>query len=294
MSNSLNIPSLNAQLSLSENIDDEIEKIISQTTLTRSNIEELVFSLLDLTSLEGNDTINKIQSMVDKAVKLDSILSKNIAAICVYPTFAKLVGRQLKPTKIQTASVAGSFPSGQSSIDIKLQEIEWAISQGANEIDMVISRGKLLEGKYVEVFDEIKAIKKVCGDTHLKVILETGELKTLENIRIASDIAIYAGADFIKTSTGKISEGATLKSVYVMLLAIKDYYQKTGKKIGIKPSGGIREFEHALEYLKLTQHILGEEWLTPDLFRFGASSLANNVLNNISVNTQNNSLKNYF
>ena len=206
----------------------------------------------------------------------------NVAAICVYPTFAKLVSKTIKPTKVNTACVAGAFPSGQSALAIKLQEIKWAIEEGATEIDMVISRGKLLEGKYQEVFDEIVAIKKCCGKTHLKVIIESGELQNNQNIRIASDIAMYAGADFIKTSTGKISEGATYNSVYIMLTAIKDYYAATGIKVGMKPAGGISDIATATNYLKLVENIVGKDWLSPKLFRFGASSLAKAVLNKLN------------
>jgi deoxyribose-phosphate aldolase len=255
----------------------------------------LILNLIDLTSLEGADTNAKIESMCNKVLALEKYESiPNVAAICVYPTFAKLVNQKLSNTTINTACVAGAFPSGQSSLTVKLQEIEWAINEGATEIDMVISRGKLLEGNFQEVFDEIVAIKKCCGEVHLKVIIESGELQNTKNIRIASDLAMYAGADFIKTSTGKISEGATYQSVYIMLNAIKDFYSATDKKIGMKPAGGIADIETATNYLKLIENTIGQDWFNNHLFRFGASRLANNVLNELSVIVNEPTLKDHF
>ena len=258
-------------------IDTELENM-DTTSAYRS-----ILSMIDLTTLEGSDNVKRISELCTQAkdFELESENIPHVAAVCVYPPFIKQAKDLLKDKTIQVASVAGAFPSGQSPIEVKLAEISYAVDQGADEIDMVISRGKFLEGDYQTVFDEIKAIKEVCGNSHLKVILETGELKTLENIRKASDIAIYAGGDFIKTSTGKIQPAATEEAFVIMLDAIKEYYENTGKKIGIKPAGGISEPEDALRYYALIKNILGEEWITPELFRFGASRLASKVYDKI-------------
>jgi deoxyribose-phosphate aldolase len=202
----------------------------------------------------------------------------NVAAVCVYPTLVRVAKKELEGTKINVASVATAFPSGQSILEIKLSDTKFAVNEGADEVDMVISRGRFLAGEYNFVYDEIAAVKEACGKAHLKVILETGELDTLDNVRKASDIAIYAGADFIKTSTGKISPAATMPVTFVMLNAIKDYYKKTGIKIGMKPAGGISTAKIALQYLVMLNETLGDDWMNKDLFRFGASSLANDVL----------------
>ena len=194
----------------------------------------------------------------------------------------KTAKENLKDSNILVASVAGAFPAGQSPISIKVAEVKYAIEQGADEIDMVISRGKLIEGNYKVVFDEITAIKKACNNTHLKVILETGELQTIKNIRKASELAINAGADFIKTSTGKINPAATETAFIIMLDTIQEYYDKTGIMVGIKPAGGIRESVQAIRYYCLVKEILGEKWLNSNYFRIGASSLANNILNDIN------------
>lgn len=291
------IPSLNPNFNFETDIEEKIKAILSVSSPFSNNVDELttMFSLIDYTSLEGADTTSKITGMCDKVLALEKYNSiPNVAAICVYPTFAKLVNGKLQNTNVNTACVAGAFPSGQSSLAIKLQEIEWAIKEGATEIDMVISRGKLLEGKYEEVFEEITAIKKCCGDVHLKVIIESGELQNTKNIRIASDLAMYAGADFIKTSTGKISEGATYSSVYVMLNAIKEFESATNKKIGMKPAGGIADIETAANYFKIINATVGKDWFDNHLFRFGASRLANNVLNELAVLVNEPSLKNHF
>jgi len=274
------IPSIKEDFSAS--VTAQINKIISKPLSISDETEvlRLIFSCIDLTTLEGADTTEKIEGMCQAVLDLEARNDiPNVAAICVYPTFAKIVSEKLKTTNVNTTCVAGAFPSGQSSIEIKLQEVKWAIEEGATEIDMVISRGKLLEGKYQEVFDEIFAVKECCGDAHLKVIIESGELQNNQNIRIASDLAIYAGADFIKTSTGKISEGATYNSVYIMLAAIKEYYNATGIKVGMKAAGGISDLETATNYLKIVENTTGKDWLSPTLFRFGASSLAKAVLN---------------
>ena len=242
-----------------------------------------ILSLIDLTTLEGSDTEKKIISLCNKAkgYKLKGKGIPNVAAVCVYPPFVKIAKKNLEDTGIKVASVAGAFPSGQSPLFVKIEEVKYAINEGADEIDMVISRGKFLEGNYQEVFDEIAAIKDVCGDKHLKVILETGELESLKNIRKASEIAINAGADFIKTSTGKISPAATEPAFIVMLDTIKEYYEKTEKMIGIKPAGGISEPWQALNYLVLVKDILGDKWLNKNYFRIGASRLADKILTEI-------------
>jgi deoxyribose-phosphate aldolase len=291
------IPSLKSSFKHKVDIYKELEEMLL-IPFSENDQEQLlkrIFNLIDLTSLEGGDTFAKIETMCNKVLQLEiEPQIPNVAAICVYPTFARLVSQKLLHTNINTACVSGAFPSGQSSIEVKLKEIEWSINEGATEIDMVISRGKLIEGNYQEVFNEIVAIKKCCGKTHLKVIIESGELGCYRKIRIASDLAMYAGADFIKTSTGKITEGATYSSVYIMLNAIKDFYTATGIKIGMKPAGGIVDVVTAGNYLKLVEQIVGQDWLNNKLFRFGASSLANNVLNEIAVKLKLTQLENYF
>lgn len=258
--------------------ENKIETIIQSISITKPNKNdlELVLSLIDLTTLEGSDTTDKIIQLCKKAIQ------NNVAAVCVYPVFANLAKNELKNSNIKLACVAGAFPSGQLPLDLRLKEADFAIAEGADEIDMVISRGKLLEKKYDFIFDEVQKFKTVCGNKKLKVILETGELQNLNNIYIASQIAIDAGADFIKTSTGKISENATLQSVCIMLLAIKNHFEKTGKKVGIKPSGGIADCATALKYIQLTKEILGKEWLQPNLFRFGASRLVDNTIRELN------------
>jgi deoxyribose-phosphate aldolase len=202
----------------------------------------------------------------------------NVAAVCVYPSMVRIAKTALNGTDVKVASVSTAFPSGQSTREIKIADTKFAVDEGADEIDMVISRGKFLAGEYNFVFDEIASIKEACGKARLKVILETGELCTLDNVRKASDIAIYAGADFIKTSTGKIQPAATMQVTYTMLMAIKDYYDATGIMIGMKPAGGISTSKLALHNLVMVKEILGNNWLNNEWFRFGASSLANDVL----------------
>ena len=201
-----------------------------------------------------------------------------VAAVCVYPSMVKIAKEALKSHPIEIASVATAFPSGQSTEDIKIADTKFAVDQGATEIDMVISRGKFLQGEYNYVFDEIATIKEACGNARLKVILETGELVTLDNVRKASDLAILAGADFIKTSTGKIQPAATMQVTYVMLMAIKDYFDATGKMVGMKPAGGISTAKLALHNLVMVNELLGPKWLNKEWFRIGASSLANDIL----------------
>lgn len=239
-----------------------------------------VLSMVDLTTLEGKDTPAKVKQLCYKAQHLHDSYADlpNVAAVCVYPTLVRVAREALGESGINVAAVATYFPSGQSSLQVKLDDTRYAVDEGANEIDMVISRGKFLSGEYNYIFDEIAAVKEACGEAHLKVILEVGELDTYDDVRLASDIAMDAGADFIKTSTGKIPKAASIPVTLVMLYAIRDHYLKTGKRIGMKPAGGISNSKLALHYLVMVKETLGADWLTPDLFRFGASSLANDVL----------------
>jgi len=247
---------------------------------TKINGLKLALNMIDLTTLEGKDTDGKVKQLCYKAMHLHDVYAglPNVAAICVYPSMVSVAKKALGDSGIKVASVATAFPSGQSTRDIKIRDTKFAISQGADEIDMVISRGKFHQGEYNFVFDEIAAIKEACGNARLKVILETGELGTYDKVRKASDIAMYAGADFIKTSTGKISPAATVPVTLVMLEAIRDFYYKTGKKIAMKPAGGISKAKLALHYLVMLNEVLGEGWMNNEWFRFGASSLANDIL----------------
>ncbi|PBQ34860.1 deoxyribose-phosphate aldolase [Sphingobacteriaceae bacterium] len=241
---------------------------------------KLALNMIDLTTLEGKDTEGKIKQLCYKALHLADDLTDvpTVAAICVYPNHVKTAKTALSGSSVKVASVATAFPSGNSSLEVKLSDTKFAVEEGADEIDMVISRGQFLKGNYSFVFDEIAAIKETCGKARLKVILETGELSTLENVRKASDIAMYAGADFIKTSTGKIQPAATMPVTLIMLEAIKDFHYKTNKVIGMKPAGGISTAKNALQYLVMVNETLGEAWLTNEYFRFGASGLANDIL----------------
>ena len=238
-----------------------------------------ILNVIDLTTLEGSDNAEKVRNLCEKALSFEdkTLGIKTTAAVCVYPPFAAQAKSILKGTPVRVACVAGAFPAGQSPIEIKIAEVAYAVAQGADEIDMVISRGKFLEGDYRTVYNEIAAIKAACGDAHLKVILETGELQTADNIYKASQIAIAAGADFIKTSTGKIKVNATPESFLVMLDAIKDFHEKTGKMIGIKPAGGIADAPTAIQFLKILENVLGEKWLTNEYFRIGASRLSDKI-----------------
>ena len=240
----------------------------------------MVLSMIDLTTLEGKDTPNKVRQMCYKAQHLHDVYEglPTVAAVCVYPSMVSFAREALKDSTIKIASVSTAFPSGQAPFEVKKMDTQFAIDAGADEIDMVISRGKFLAGEHEFVFDEIAAIKEICGSKRLKVILETGELATLDQVRRASDIAIHAGADFIKTSTGKIQPAATMQVTYAMLMAIRDHFGRTGKMVGMKPAGGISTSKLALHNLVMVNEILGEAWLTNEWFRFGASSLANDVL----------------
>jgi deoxyribose-phosphate aldolase len=236
-------------------------------------------SMMDLTTLEGMDTPGKVRHLCQKALapmpaRYDC---PRVAAVCVYPNFVKTAKQLTAGSGVNVASVATAFPSGQSPLKIKLEDVKFAVREGADEIDMVIDRGAFLAGEFNKVFDEIAAVRQACGEAHLKVILETGELKTYDNVRLASEIAMRAGGHFIKTSTGKVSPAATLPVTLVMLEAIRDYFYATGEMIGMKPAGGIRTAKEALQYLVMVKETLGAAWLSPDWFRFGASSLLTDV-----------------
>lgn len=248
---------------------------------------KMALSMIDLTTLEGKDTNGKVRQMCYKAMHLHDELPglPTVAAVCVYPEMVASARKYLGSSGVKIASVATAFPSGQSSLDIKLLDTKQAIEAGADEIDMVISRGKFHQGEYNFVFDEIASIKEACGNKRLKVILETGELGDLENVALASRLAIDAGADFIKTSTGKIQPAATMEVTLVMLEVIRDYYFETGKMIGMKPAGGISNSKLALHYLIMLKETLGDAWLTNEWFRFGASSLANDLLKQLVKQT---------
>ena len=264
-------------------IEERVARITARSIKKESKMQGLLMALnmIDLTTLEGADTEEKVKQLCFKAHHLHDEIPglPTTAAVCVYPNFVKLAVNELKGTGVKVAAVATAFPSGQSSAEIKLLDTKMAVDNGADEVDMVISRGKFHSGEYNFVFDEIAMIKEACGkNVRLKVILETGEIGTLDKVRQASDIAMYAGADFIKTSTGKIKPAATLPVTLVMLEAIRDYYYKTGIMIGMKPAGGISNSKLALHYLLMVKETLGGKWLTNEYFRFGASSLANDVL----------------
>jgi deoxyribose-phosphate aldolase len=245
---------------------------------------KMALSMIDLTTLEGKDTQGKVKQLCYKAEHLHDAVPglPTVAAVCVYPSMVSVAKKALNHTNIKVASVATAFPGGQSPLAVKIADTKFAVEQGADEVDMVISRGKFMEGNYAYVFDEIAAIKEACGNARLKVILETGELATLDDVRLASDLAIHAGADFIKTSTGKIQPAATMPVTLTMLMAIKDHYDKTGVMVGMKPAGGISTSKLALHYLVMVNEVLGEKWLSNEWFRFGASSLANDILMQIA------------
>lgn len=263
-------------------VEERVARFQKRSIKTSSKMDGLrmVLNMIDLTTLEGKDTPGKVRQMCYKAIHLhDSFPGlPTVAAVCVYPSMVGLAKSMVKNSSVKVASVSTAFPSGQAPLDVKISDTKFAVDQGADEIDMVISRGKFLSGEYAFVFDEIAKIKEVCGKARLKVILETGELATLDNVRKASDIAIYAGADFIKTSTGKIQPAATMQVTYTMLMAIRDYFDETGIMIGMKPAGGISNSKLALHNLVMVKELLGNKWLTNEWFRFGASSLANDVL----------------
>jgi deoxyribose-phosphate aldolase len=263
-------------------VNERVARFQTRSIKTASKIEalKLILSMIDLTTLEGQDTPGKVRQLCQKAIHLHDALPglPHVAAVCVYPTMVGVAKEALAGRDIKIASVATAFPSGQAPLSVKLEDTRMAVADGADEIDMVISRGEFLAGDFRHVFDEIVAIKDACGDAHLKVILETGELGTLDRVRKASVLAMHAGADFIKTSTGKIQPAATMQVTLVMLQAIRDYYYETGRMVGMKPAGGISTAKLAVHYLVMLRETLGNAWMTPEWFRFGASSLANDVL----------------
>jgi deoxyribose-phosphate aldolase len=241
---------------------------------------DLAVRMMDLTTLEGADTPGKVAALCSKAVRPDPVdrTVPPVAAVCVYPNLVPYAKERVEGSGVKVASVATGFPSGQYPTELKVADVRAAIELGADEIDMVIDRGAFLSGRYAKVYDEIVKVKEACGETHLKVILETGELGTYDNVRRASLLAMAAGADFIKTSTGKVQPAATLPVSLVMLEAIRDVHEETGRQVGFKPAGGIRAAKQAIQHLVLVHETLGPDWLTPDLHRFGASTLLNDVL----------------
>ncbi len=263
-------------------VNERVARFQSRSIKTSAKVEalKLILSMIDLTTLEGQDTPGKVRQLCQKAIHLHDAMPglPHVAAVCVYPTMVPVAKEALTGHDIRVASVATAFPSGMSRLDVKLADTRLAVEAGADEIDMVISRGAFLAGDYRYVFDEICAIKEACGEAHLKVILETGELGTLDRVRRAGVLAMHAGADFIKTSTGKIQPAATMPVTLVMLQAIRDYFRETGRMVGMKPAGGISSAKLAVHYLVMLRETLGNAWMTPEWFRFGASSLANDVL----------------
>ena len=273
----------------SVSIDERVARFTKRSIKNDSKMYalKLAMSMMDLTTLEAKDTPGKVRQLCAKAMRPYDAMPDlpSAAAVCVYPTMVRVAKEALGNSGVKVAAVATAFPSGMSTRKVKLDETKFAVSEGADEIDMVISRGHFLAGEFNYVFDEIAAVKEACGEAHLKVILETGELSTLDNVRKASDIAMYAGADFIKTSTGKVQPAATLPVTLVMLEAIRDFYYKEGKMIGMKPAGGIATAKLAIQYLVVLNETLGEAWMNPNYFRFGASSLANDLLMQIVKQT---------
>lgn len=267
-------------------VEEKIARMTKRSIKNESKLQalKLAISMMDLTTLEARDTPGKVRQLCAKAIRPHEAMPDipSVAAVCVYPNLVRVAKEALGNSGVKVAAVATAFPSGMSTRKVKIEETKFAVNEGADEIDMVISRGHFLAGEYNYVSDEIAAVKEACGKAHLKVILETGELSTLDNVRLASDIAMYAGADFIKTSTGKVQPAATLPVTLVMLEAIRDFYYKEGKMIGMKPAGGISTAKLAIQYLVVLRETLGEAWMNADYFRFGASSLANDVLMQIA------------
>jgi deoxyribose-phosphate aldolase len=241
---------------------------------------DLAIRMVDLTTLEGADTPGKVRALCAKGRRPDPAdgTCPSVAAICIYPSMVPVAAEALAGSGVHIASVATAFPSGQAPLDVKLADTKAAVAAGADEIDMVINRGAFLAGRYLEVFEEIAAVKQACGSAHLKVILETGELATYDNVRRASWLGMLAGGDFIKTSTGKVQPAATMPVTLIMLEAVRDFRELTGTQIGVKPAGGIRTSKDAIKYLVMVNETVGEDWLDPDWFRFGASTLLNDLL----------------
>lgn len=271
-----NIPSKKME-SLIQNLKEEIKDLPG-----RNEILSRIISLLDLTTLEGTDNPQRIMNLCHKALSFGEYNLPLPAAVCVYPPFVRLARQLLAGSGVHVASVAGAFPSGQLPLHLRVNECKYVVDEGADEVDMVISRGAFLAGENQMIIDEVAAMKQACGEVHLKVILETGELQSSANIKLASELAIKGGADFIKTSTGKIQPAATPEAMAEMLQVIKTYFDKTGIKIGIKPAGGISTPDQALLYYLLVKNITGDLWLNNNYFRIGASRLADGILAEIS------------
>jgi deoxyribose-phosphate aldolase len=287
MLGNLSTPELNSLLALAPSIDqigtnERIARIQARSIKGAAKIQGLrmALSMIDLTTLEGKDTPAKVRQLCFKAQHLHDQATDlpTVAAVCVYPTMVGVAKKALGNSDIKVASVSTAFPSGQAPFEVKKLDTQYALDNGADEIDMVVSRGRFLSGDYQFVYDEIAAIKEMCNTARLKVIFETGELDSLDQVRKISDLAIAAGADFIKTSTGKIQPAATFPVVLTMLGAIKDHFDKTGQMVGMKPAGGISSSKLALQHLLLVKEVLGEAWLSNEWYRFGASSLANDLL----------------
>jgi deoxyribose-phosphate aldolase len=287
MLGNLSTPELSSLLALSPSIDqigtnERIARIQARSIKGAAKMQGLrmALSMIDLTTLEGKDTPAKVRQLCFKAQHLHDQAADlpTVAAVCVYPSMVAVAKKALGNSGIKVASVSTAFPSGQVPFEVKKLDTLYALDNGADEIDMVVSRGRFLSGDYQFVYDEIAAIKELCSTARLKVIFETGELDSLDQVRKISDLAIAAGADFIKTSTGKIQPAATFPVVLTMLGAIKDHFDKTGQMIGMKPAGGISSSKLALQHLLMVKEVLGEAWLSNEWYRFGASSLANDLL----------------
>ena len=249
-------------------------------TTSKAAAIDLAIRMVDLTTLEGQDTHGKVRALASKAMHPDPAdpTCPPTAAVCVYPDMVGIAKETLGTSGVKVAAVATAFPSGRAAMDIKLADVQDAVEAGADEIDMVIDRGAFLSGHYLEVFEEIVAVKEACQDAHLKVIFETGELQTYDNVRRASWLAMMAGGHFIKTSTGKVQPAATLPVTMIMLEAVRDFREATGQMVGVKPAGGIRSSKDAIKYLVMVNEVAGQDWLDPDWFRFGASTLLNDLL----------------
>jgi deoxyribose-phosphate aldolase len=249
-------------------------------TTSKAAAIDLAIRMVDLTTLEGQDTHGKVRALASKAMRPDPAdpTCPPTAAVCVYPDMVGVAKETLGTSGVKVAAVATAFPSGRAAMDIKLADVQDAVEAGADEIDMVIDRGAFLSGRYLEVFEEIVAVREACGSAHLKVIFETGELQTYDNVRRASWLAMMAGGHFIKTSTGKVQPAATLPVTMIMLEAVRDFREATGQMVGVKPAGGIRSSKDAIKYLVMVNEVAGQDWLDPDWFRFGASTLLNDLL----------------
>ncbi len=268
-----------------QQISEAVSKIITEKFDENNNVEvyKKLYSLIDMTTLNTTDSKESVWKFTEAVNDFEGTRPdvNNVAAICVYPNFVGVVREALTAQNVKIACVSGGFPSSQTFLEIKVAETALAVADGTDEVDIVLNLGLFLEGSYDELCEEIQEIKAACRDAHLKVILETGALKTAENIRKASILSLYSGADFLKTSTGKVYEGATLEAAYIMCLTLKEYYQQTGIKCGFKASGGISTTDSAVKYYTIVKEVLGEEWLSSELFRIGASSLAANLLQSI-------------